>query len=161
MPTRITVDGYDTDEPSITAARRHAEERGVADRVSFHSVDVATLQLDAAYDVATAFECIHDLAQPVRVLEAMRRMARVDGFVLVMDERVAEAFPGRGDEVERLMYGFSNFICLPDGLSHQPSVGTGTVMRPETLTSYARQAGFEEAEILPIDNDLWRFYRLR
>jgi hypothetical protein len=88
-------------------------------------------------------------------------MARVDGFVLVMDERVAEAFPGRGDEVERLMYGFSNFICLPDGLSHQPSVGTGTVMRPETLTSYARQAGFEEAEILPIDNDLWRFYRLR
>ena len=57
------------------------------------------------------------------------------------------------------MYGFSLFICLPDGMAHQPTVATGTVIRPDTMQRYAREAGFADAEILPIDNDLWRFYR--
>ncbi len=64
------------------------------------------------------------------------------------------------DDIERLMYGFSLFICLPDGRSHVPSAATGTVMRPDTLRRYAVEAGFAGLEVLPIDNDLWRFYRL-
>ena len=44
----------------------------------------------AGYDLVTAFECIHDLPDPVSVLAAMRRLAGPDGVVLVMDERVAE-----------------------------------------------------------------------
>lgn len=77
-----------------------------------------------------------------------------------MDERVAEQFPGAGDDIERLMYGFSLLICLPDGMSHSPTAATGTVMRPETLRRYAERAGYAGVEVLPIDNDLWRFYRL-
>ncbi len=58
------------------------------------------------------------------------------------------------------MCGFSNLICLPDGMSHPGSVGTGTVMRRETLERYAHEAGFTSVDVLPIDADLWRFYRL-
>jgi hypothetical protein len=77
-----------------------------------------------------------------------------------MDERVPEEFGGASEDVaERLMYGFSLMICLPDGMSHQSSAGTGTVMRPSTLRRYAIEAGFCEIETLPIENDLWRFYR--
>jgi SAM-dependent methyltransferase len=156
----VAVDGYDQDEPSVVAAQRHAEEAGVDDRVRFAAVDAATVDRDGTYDLVTAFECIHDLAQPVPVLATMRRLAKPDGQVLVMDERVADRFPGPGDDVERLMYGFSLFICLPDGLSHTPSAGTGTVMRAGVLERYAQQAGFARLETLPIDTDLWRFYRL-
>jgi hypothetical protein len=39
-------------------------------------------------------------------------------------------------------------------------VATGTVMRPDTLRAYAAQAGFASAEILPIEHDFFRFYRL-
>ncbi len=35
--------------------------------------------------------------------------------------------------------------------------GTGTVMGPHTLQRYANEASFTEVEILPIENDLWRF----
>jgi hypothetical protein len=45
-------------------------------------------------------------------------------------------------------------------MSHGHSAGTGTVMRPDTLRGYARQAGFDDIEILPIETDFWRFYRL-
>jgi len=153
-----TVDGYDVDQPSVEAARRHAEEAGVADRVRFTADDAATA--DGRYDVVTAFECIHDLPRPVDVLATMRRLAGPDGFVLVMDERVAEQFTAPGDEIERLMYGYSLMCCLADGLSSSPSVGTGTVMRPAVLRRYAQEAGFADVEMLGIADDFFRFYRL-
>jgi 2-polyprenyl-3-methyl-5-hydroxy-6-metoxy-1,4-benzoquinol methylase len=158
---KVTVDAFDLDVTSIENARRHAVDSGVADRVRFHCVDAARMDLDERFDVVTAFECIHDLPQPVDVLSTMRRLVREDGHVVVMDEKVSEHFPGRGDDVERAMYGFSLFICLPDGMSHQPSAATGGVMRPDTLRTYARQAGFRDIEILPIENNTWRFYRLK
>ena len=37
---------------------------------------------------------------------------------------------------------------------------TGAVMRPATLRRYARQAGFRELEVLPVDAGMLRFYRL-
>jgi hypothetical protein len=103
---------------------------------------------------------VHDLPDPVAVLAAMRAMARPGGTVLVVDERVAETFTAPGDEIERLMYGYSLTCCLPDSLSTRPSVGTGTVMRPATLAAYARAAGFDAIEVLPVAHDFFRFYRL-
>jgi hypothetical protein len=41
------------------------------------------------------------------------------------------------------------------------AVGTGTVMRPTTVEGYARDAGFAEVEVAPIENDFWRFYLMR
>jgi SAM-dependent methyltransferase len=156
---QITVDGFDLDAPSIEAARRNAIEAGVADRVRFQLADAATAT--GRYDLVTAFECIHDLPDPVAVLAAMRRLAQPDGVVLVMDERVAETFTAPGDEIEQLMYGYSLMCCLPDGMAHPGSVGTGTVMRPDTLRGYAVAAGFEGIDVLPIADDFFRFYRLR
>lgn len=154
-----TVEGYDIDEPSIEAARRHAEEHGVADRVTFHHADAAGVETDS-FDMVAAFECLHDMPHPVDVLRSMKRMVKPDGHVVIMDERVADTFGALGDDVERVMYGFSLFICLPDGLNHAHSAGTGTVMRKPTLERYATDAGFESVEVLPIENDLWRFYEL-
>jgi SAM-dependent methyltransferase len=156
----VTVDGYDLDIPSIESATRHAVEHGVAERVRFHAVDAGDEGVAGDYDLVTAFECIHDMPDPISALRTMKRLAGDDGIVVVMDEKVSESFSPDADDVEHLMYGFSNFICLPDGMSHGHSAGTGTVMRPDTLRGYARQAGFDDIEILPIETDFWRFYRL-
>ncbi len=81
--------------------------------------------------------------------------------MIVVDERVAETFAAPGDELERFMYGWSITTCLPDGRSRSPSVATGTVMRPNILRAHAEEAGFAEMKILPLENDFFRFYRLR
>lgn len=156
----VTVDGFDLDEPSVADARIHAVEAGVDDRVAFHAIDAGDPSVEGDYDVVAAFECIHDMPDPVSTLATMHRIAADDGIVVVMDEKVSEAFHPDADEVEQLMYGFSNFICLPDGMAHLHSAGTGTVMRPDTLREYAREAGFSDIEIMPIETDMWRFYRL-
>jgi SAM-dependent methyltransferase len=155
----VTVDGFDLDVPAVEAARANAERFGVADRVHFHVQDASTVE--GRFDVVLAFECVHDLPDPVGVLAAMGRLAGADGTVVVMDERVGDAFHAPGDEVERLMYGYSLTCCLPDGLSHEGSAGTGTVLRADALDELARRAGFVGAEVLPIEHDFFRFYRLR
>jgi 2-polyprenyl-3-methyl-5-hydroxy-6-metoxy-1,4-benzoquinol methylase len=156
----VRVDGFDLDEDSIAEAKANGEAEGLTDRVSFQVRDAADPELSGRYDVAIAVECIHDMSRPVEALRAMRSMVGEDGAVLVVDERVGEDFKAPSDEIERLMYGFSIVHCLPVGMAEQPSAGTGTVMRPATLRRYATEAGFSGVEILPIENDLWRFYRL-
>lgn len=157
----LQVDGFDIDEPSIELARTNAAEAGVADRVRFHNADGDGLSNHGPFDAAFAFECIHDMARPVDVLAAMRQAVRDGGPVIVMDEAVADTFTAPGDELERLMYGFSLFVCLPDSMSHRPSVATGTVMRPDTLRGYALAAGFAGLDILPIEDfSFFRFYSL-
>jgi 2-polyprenyl-3-methyl-5-hydroxy-6-metoxy-1,4-benzoquinol methylase len=156
----VHVDGMDLDPESVEAARRHADAYGVADRVRFHTTDAASAA-QGDYDLVTAFECVHDMADPVAVLASMRQLAGHGAPVVVMDERVNEHFTGESEFVERLLYGISLIVCLPDGMSHSPSVGTGTVMRPDTLRGYAEQAGFAGVDVLPIENDLFRFYSLR
>ena len=157
---KVRVDGFDLDEGSIAEAKANAEAEGLTDRVTFQVRDAADPELSGRYDLAIAIECIHDMSRPVEALRAMRSMVGNDGVVLVVDERVGEDFKAPSDETERLMYGFSVLHCLPVGMTEQPSVGTGTVMRPATLRHYATEAGFSGVETLPIENELWRFYRL-
>ncbi|WP_448002240.1 class I SAM-dependent methyltransferase [Agromyces bauzanensis] len=156
-----TIDGYDVDGPAIEAAREHAAEAGLGNRVAFHVVAGEGLPTESTYHAAFVFEALHDMPRPVEVLAAIRAAVRDDGVVVIMDEAVAERFAPDGDEVERIMYGYSLFLCLPDSLSTPGSVGTGTVMRPVVLESYAREAGFSGAEVLPIEGFAsFRFTRL-
>jgi hypothetical protein len=100
------------------------------------------------------------MSRPVEALVAARSALRPGGSVLVADERVAEAFAAPGDQIERIMYGWSVVHCLPVALAEQPSAALGTVLREETLRVLAEDAGFASVEVLPVENDFLRFYRL-
>jgi 2-polyprenyl-3-methyl-5-hydroxy-6-metoxy-1,4-benzoquinol methylase len=158
---RVAVDGLDLDPASIELAREHVTGAGLADRVTMAVRDAADPALAGQYDLVTIFEALHDMARPVAVLGACRQLLAPGGSVLVVDERVADAFTVPGDQVERLMYGFSILCCLATGMADQPSAATGTVMRADTLRRYAEDAGFSDIEVLEIQNDFFRFYRLR
>jgi SAM-dependent methyltransferase len=156
----VVVDGFDLDAASVEAAQDVIRQHGLEDRVTVSLRDAADPALAGRYDLVTAFECVHDMSDPVGALRTMRRLAGEGGTVLVVDERVSERFDPNAGDVERLMYGFSFLHCLPVGMADQPSVGTGTVMRPSTFRGYARAAGFADVEVLPLDNLFFRFYRL-
>jgi 2-polyprenyl-3-methyl-5-hydroxy-6-metoxy-1,4-benzoquinol methylase len=159
-PTAL-VDGLDLDPGSIDQANEMLAGLGnLASRVTFAARDAADPALAGRYDLVTIFEALHDMAQPVPVLRAARKLLAPGGAVLVADERVAERFTAPGDETERLMYGYSLVLCLANGLADQPSVGTGTVLRPAAIEQMAKDAGFSAMSILPIEHETFRFYRL-
>jgi SAM-dependent methyltransferase len=155
----VRIDGVDLDEPSLVAARRTAMRAGVADRVTFTTAD-ALRAGTGAYDLVCVFEALHDMADPVAVLASARDRLAPTGAVLIADEKVAETFTAPGDDVERLNYAFSVTHCLPATRAEGAVEEAGTVLRPATVRGYAERAGYTRFEILPIEHDLWRFYRL-
>jgi 2-polyprenyl-3-methyl-5-hydroxy-6-metoxy-1,4-benzoquinol methylase len=157
---KVFVEGFDLDDASIELARRNAVRTGVSDRVTFAARDASSPAFEGRYDLAIVVEAVHDLSRPVEVLAAIRRSLRPGGTTIVADEKTADTFQAPGDALERLFYGFSILCCLPAALTEEPSAGTGTVMRPETLRRYASEAGFGKIEILDLPHDTMRFYRL-
>lgn len=155
----VTVDGYDSDDASILDAQANADASGVGDRIRFIAGDAAAV--DGGYDLVCCFEALHDMAHPVEALAAMRRMAASDGTVFIVDDRAADALTANDpDPMQRFFYTASVLHCLPVGRSEEGSAATGTVMRTAVLERYAAEAGFARIEILPIDHDMFRFYRL-
>ena len=153
--------GVDIDAPSIEVAQTAARVAGLTDRVEFMLAEGEALPQSEPYDAAFAFECLHDMPRPVEVLAAIRSAVRAGWVDGDHGRGGGRQFAAPGPEVDQCMYGFSLFICLPDGMASSPSVGTGTVMRRPVLTDYARRAGFAEVTVLPIEDfGFFRFYRL-
>jgi 2-polyprenyl-3-methyl-5-hydroxy-6-metoxy-1,4-benzoquinol methylase len=156
----ISVDGFDLDAEAIAAARRHAEESGVADRVTFTAADASGRGVSGQYDVVTILEGLHDMSRPADALRVARGMLREPGCVIVADERVEEEFTAPASVEEQYHYAWSVVACLPAVMGDPGTAATGAVMRPATLRRYALEAGFRGLEILPVNAGMLRFYRL-
>jgi SAM-dependent methyltransferase len=155
------VDGLDADPASVADARRLALDAGLDGRVWFIEADAGGLPEHGRYDLVLILEALHDMARPLDALRAARAALVPGGAVLVVDERVADAFTAPGDEVERMMYGWSVTHCLPTQLVEEPSAALGTVMRAGTVRELAADAGFSRADVLPVENDFFRLDRLK
>ena len=129
--------------------------------MQFHNLDAAEASFAHRFDLVTIFEALHDMPRPVDVLRTIRGMLSKGGCVLIGDERTEDSFKAPSTDRERLYYGFSILACLPSGMVGPDAAGTGTVMRADTLRRYATEAGFSRVDVLPIENDSWRFYLLQ
>jgi 2-polyprenyl-3-methyl-5-hydroxy-6-metoxy-1,4-benzoquinol methylase len=154
------VDGLDIDAASVADARRHATQAGLDGRLRFLEGGASQLVAHGPYDLILVLEALHDMTDPAAALAAARAALAPGGTVLVVDERVADTFTAPGDEVERMMYGWSVTHCLPTQLAEQPSAALGTVMRASTVRQLAADAGYTRIDVLPVVNDFFRLYRL-
>jgi 2-polyprenyl-3-methyl-5-hydroxy-6-metoxy-1,4-benzoquinol methylase len=131
----------------------------VADRVTFDVRDIGTVDA-GTYDVVVVIEAVHDMTQPVGVLQSIRRVLRPDGVALIADEKTADRFTAPADATERAYYGFSVFTCLPATMTERPTAAIGTVMRADTMAQLGAEAGFARVDRLDEpDLDMLRFYR--
>jgi 2-polyprenyl-3-methyl-5-hydroxy-6-metoxy-1,4-benzoquinol methylase len=156
----ITVDGFDLDPDVIAAARRNAERAGVSGRVSFAVTDASAPGRSGRFDLVTIFEGLHDMSRPADALRAARGMLAGSGSVIIADELTEDEFTAPASDLERYHYGWSVLSCLPGAMGDPGTAATGAVLRPATLRGYARQAGFADVEVLPLETEAWRFYRL-
>jgi len=77
----------------------------------------------------------------------------------VVDERTEERFTVPSGEMERFFYAFSTLHCLAVSMQ-DGGVGTGTVIRPDTVRRYAIDAGFTTVDILDVEHPQFVLYRL-
>jgi 2-polyprenyl-3-methyl-5-hydroxy-6-metoxy-1,4-benzoquinol methylase len=155
----VEVDGFDLDGASVAVATREAGAAGVGDRARFEVRDAADPTIAGEYDLVMAIEMLHDVPDPVGVLRTMRTLASATGTVLVVDERTEDVFTVPTNEMERLFYAFSTLHCLAVSMQ-DGGVGTGTVIRSETVRRYAAEAGFTTVEVLDVDHPQFVLYQL-
>jgi 2-polyprenyl-3-methyl-5-hydroxy-6-metoxy-1,4-benzoquinol methylase len=154
----VTVDGIDLDSEAIDEAKGYAREHGLSQRVHFETGDAESLA-GRRYDLVTIIQALHDMAHPVQVLRAVRKVLADGASVLVVDPKVEETFSVPGTVQEQFAYGISLLECLPGSMG-PGSAATGMVMRPGTLRRYAADAGFSGVRLLPIESPTRNFYQL-
>lgn len=152
--------GYDIDLTSIERARQKAAKAGLGDRVSFEDIAAEKLSFTDRFDLAMAFNCIHDMAQPRAVLAAVRQILKPGGALLWSEahasDRLEENFTAQG----RTMYAASTMHCMTVSLA-QGGEGLGSVIGEGLAREMAREAGFDHFERLPVKNPVHQIFCLR
>jgi SAM-dependent methyltransferase len=110
------VVGLDSNPDAIAAARREAATMGLGN-VRFEVADATELP-PASCDVVTALDVVHDLPHPSRMLAAVTRAMRPDGWFVMYDSNA----PARLQDQAALpwstmMYGVSVNACLTHALA--------------------------------------------
>ena len=113
---RSRFHGYDTHAESIAAARTHAAEAGVADRVTF-SVANATGYPEDGFDLICFFDARHDMGNPVGVARHARAALADGGTVMIVEPYAADTVEENAGPIGRLYYSASTMLCTAAALS--------------------------------------------
>jgi len=153
--------GYDAFGPNVARASSTAEAAGVTDRVSFRR-QVITDELPEQYDVITTFDVVHDAADPLALVSAIRRGLRPDGTYLCLEVNCAETIEeNAASPLGAAWYSNSVLYCLTTSLA-QGGVGLGACGLPEgKLRELCLAAGFSSVRRLPIDNPFNTLYEIK
>ncbi|HVX46635.1 MAG TPA: methyltransferase domain-containing protein [Mycobacteriales bacterium] len=135
----------DYHEPSLQLARQRADAAGVGDRIQFRS-GMAT-ELQGSFDLICFFDCLHDMPDPVGVLQSARSALARDGRVMLVEPMSWDTVEAGLNPLGRVLAGASLLICLPSGLSADPRRGLGNTSGPARLVRLAEEAGFAGARV--------------
>ena len=149
--------GYDFSEEAIAAGRREAESLDLAN-ARFEVRDVTELRVGEAYDLITAFDAIHDQAQPASVLAGIAGALRPGGVFLMVDIRASSNVEDNLDHmVGPFLYTVSTMHCMTVSLALD-GVGLGTVWGRQLATRMLHEAGFASVEVTQVEDDLFNDY---
>lgn len=151
------VAGYDVSPDSITVARTRAEG---LDNITFEEYSVDAIPTDPPNDLVTAFDVIHDLADPLASLTRIRESLAPGGRFLMMEPNMSSSLEDNINDRGALMYGVSTMHCMTQSLA-SGGTGLGAAWGREKAAEYAAMAGFGGfEEIEPITNKFSAFYLL-
>jgi SAM-dependent methyltransferase len=151
--------GYDLYGPNVDDASVQAKQAAVADRVMFRQADVTT-GLPEQYDMITTFDVVHDAADPLGLLKAIRRGLRSDGTYLCLEINCADSVEKNLHPLGALFYACSVLLCTTVSLA-DGGAGLGTLGLPESrLRALAAEAGFGDVRRVPLENPFNVLYEI-
>ncbi len=155
-----TFVGYDISQHALDRANERLGESGLAN-ARFADARHESLPADGSLDLVMTIDCIHDMAHPQPVIEAIRPALRDDGHWLLVDIKAAETLTGNMamNPLASMLYGVSVLSCMSSALSEPDGLGLGTLGLPESRArAMAEAAGFTRFATLPVDHALNAFY---
>ena len=156
---RSKFTGYDLSLEAISNARAEAA------RLSLHNArfevqDLAQMRERKQFQLITAFDAIHDQAQPRHVLNAIYNALHADGVFLMQDIRASSHVHKNIDHpLGAYLYSISCMHCMTVSLA-QNGEGLGTAWGEEKALELLAEAGFQNVEVTTLAHDIINNYYL-
>ena len=148
--------GYDFSEEAVGVARAEAEQLGITN-ARFAVRDVKELEV-SGYDLITAFDAIHDQAQPRRVLRSISEALRSDGTFLMQDIAGSSHVHKNLDHpIAPFLYTISCMHCMTVSLA-LGGEGLGAMWGEEKAQELLTEAGFTRVDVKRLSFDIQNAY---
>jgi SAM-dependent methyltransferase len=149
--------GYDFSPAGIAEGRREAAEWDLPN-ATFEEADAAKLDLTNRFDLITAFDAIHDQAQPRRVLANIARALKPAGTFLMADIAGSSNLEDNlGNPMATMFYAVSLFHCMTVSLALDGE-GLGTMWGEQTARELLAEAGFTSVHVTQAEGDIQNNY---
>jgi len=149
--------GFDFSEEAVGKGNAEVERRGLKN-VHFEKRDAANLGLDAACDLITAFDAIHDQAAPARVLKEIRKALKPGGTFLMQDIASSSHVHKNMDHpIGAFLYTISCMHCMTVSLA-MDGAGLGTCWGEELAVSMLNDADFPNVDVRKLPHDFMNNY---
>jgi SAM-dependent methyltransferase len=154
---RSRFSGYDFSLEAVERGRAEARERSLAN-VHFDTRDVTSLAEAGAFDLITAFDAIHDQANPAAVLKGIAKALRPDGTFLMVDVAASSHLHENMDHpLGPLLYTISCMHCMTVSLALD-GAGLGAMWGEQKAREMLAEVGFNSVETKRIDDDITTAY---
>lgn len=160
---RSVCHGYDISQYALARAEQNKAAAGVGN-VTFHDARTEPLPADGSFDLILTFDCLHDMAHPDTVIQAIRRALKPDGTWLIADINCAATFEDNlaTNPFTHMWYGFSVLCCMSSALSEPGGAGLGTLGFTEPVArQMTADAGFTRFRRLEVNNPVNAYYEVR
>jgi SAM-dependent methyltransferase len=130
--------------------------------ISFEALDLTKFDRPAAFDLVTAFDVIHDQAEPASVLANVRSALRPEGVFLMQDIRTSSHLENNVEHaLGPFLYTISYNHCMTVSLA-RGGAGLGTCWGRELAEQMLREAGFPGVSVFQLEHDMMNdFYVAR
>ena len=151
--------GYDFSSEAIENATNEAKNLGLTNS-TFEKQDASKFSKDGFFDVITAFDSIHDQAEPDKVLANIRKSLKHDGIFLMQDIRASSKLENNmNHSLAPYLYTVSCLHCMTVSLA-QEGKGLGAMWGKELATQMLKNSGFSSVEVKELPHDPINYYYL-
>lgn len=149
--------GIDFSDEGLAAGTGEARRLGLTN-ATFEQADVAGYDGAEVFDVVTAFDAIHDQADPARVLANIHRALRPGGVFLMVDIKASSQLEDNiGMPFAPYLYTVSTMHCMSVSLGLDGD-GLGTCWGRQLATTMLGDAGFSDVLVREIETDPLNYY---
>ncbi len=149
--------GFDLCEDAVEMARKEACQRGLQN-VQFETRDVTRLDQPESYDLITAFDAIHDQADPAAVLRGIYHSLKSDGVFLMQDiDSSSQLHKNLEHPIGTFLYTISCMHCMTVSLA-RGGAGLGTCWGVELAQKMLTETGFRHVNLHRLEHDIFNCY---
>ncbi len=151
--------GVDISKEGVANGQQMAQQCGLTN-LFFEVGDAAKLDMESRFDLITAFDAIHDQADPAKVLRGVFTALKPGGQFLMQDISASSHVEKNIDHpLGAFLYTISCMHCMTVSLARE-GAGLGAVWGTELATQMLEEAGFQNVSVANLPHDMMNCYYL-